>query len=121
MQIAQKNFYKKFLGRAGENKAIEYLTKKGYKILQKNFKTYVGEIDVIAKDGEEIVFVEVKTRSSESYGSPGEAVDYKKQEKYVKVATEYLIRNKKEGANCRFDVIEILNGQINHVIDAFSG
>ena len=121
MQIAQKNFYKKFLGRAGENKANEYLVKKGYKILTKNYKTHVGEIDIIALDKETIVFVEVKTRSGEGYGQPAEAVDYKKREKYVRVATEYLLRNKKEGASCRFDVVEILNGEINHIIDAFSG
>ena len=120
MQIAQKNFYKKLLGRVGEQKAAEYLEKKGYKVIEKNYKTHVGEIDLIVKDGETIVFVEVKTRSSENFGSPADAVDYKKREKYYKVATEYLLRKQKDGADCRFDVIEILNGEINHIIDAFS-
>ncbi len=120
MQIAQKNFYKKLLGRAGELKAAEFLRKKGYKILKTNYKTYLGEIDVIAQDNAEIVFVEVKTRSSEEYGHPSEAVNAKKIEKYYKVATEYLQRTKKLDSACRFDVVEIENGQINHIINAFS-
>ena len=82
MQIAQKNFYKKLLGRAGEKLAVDFLKKKGFKILKTNYKTVVGEIDIIAQDREYIVFIEVKTRSSDNYGLPREAVDRKKQEKY---------------------------------------
>ena len=120
MQIAQKNFYKKFLGRAGELKAAEYLKKKGFKILKTNYKTYCGEIDIIALDKENIVFIEVKTRSGEEYGVPSESVTAKKQERYYKVALEFLQREKKSDYPCRFDVVEIENGQINHIIDAFS-
>lgn len=120
MQIAQKNFYKKLLGRAGELKAAEFLKKKGYKILQTNYKTHVGEIDIIALDQSEVVFIEVKTRSNEDFGLPSEAVNVKKIEKYYKVATEFLLRAKKNDSPCRFDVIEIENGQINHIINAFS-
>lgn len=120
MQIAQKNFYKKFLGRAGELKAAEFLKKKGYEILTVNYKTHVGEIDIIAKDGDTVAFIEVKTRVDDSFGSPASAVDEKKRFKYGKVATEYLIREKLTDASCRFDVIEIENGEINHIIDAFS-
>ena len=120
MQIAQKNFYKKFLGRAGEVKAAEFLKEKGYKIIKTNYKTCFGEIDLIAQDDEYTVFIEVKTRTNEDYGLPCEAVDNKKMEKYYKVAAEYLQRNKKTDSPCRFDVVEIENGQINHIIDAFS-
>lgn len=120
MQIAQKNFYKKFLGRAGENLAEKFLIKEGYKILYRNYKTHVGEIDIIAEIDNTIVFVEVKTRSNENYGKPAEAVDISKQEKYIKVATEYLLKNKKTEQNCRFDVIEIENGEINHITCAFT-
>ena len=119
MQITQKNFYKKFLGRAGEVRAADFLKKKGYKILKKNYKTHLGEIDLIAKDGDTLVFVEVKTRISDDYGSPSEAVNFKKQEKYYKVATEYLVREKLMDSPCRFDVVEIENGQINHIFNAF--
>ena len=119
MQIAQKNFYKKLLGRAGEKLAVDFLKKKGFKILKTNYKTVVGEIDIIAQDKEYIVFIEVKTRSSDNYGLPREAVDRKKQEKYYKTATFYLQKEKKTDANCRFDVVEIENGQINHIFNAF--
>ena len=119
MQIAQKNFYKKLLGRAGELKAKEFLKKLGFTILKTNYKTYCGEIDLIAQDGENIVFIEVKTRSGDDFGAPSEAVNRKKQEKYYKVAAEFLQREKKTDCPCRFDVVEIQNGQINHIIDAF--
>ena len=120
MQIAQKNFYKKFLGRVGEEKAAEFLRKKGFKIIKTNYKTHAGEIDIIAEDNGTLVFVEVKTRSGDAYGLPCEAVDLKKQEKYFKVATEYLQREKKLDSPCRFDVVEIEKGEINHIFDAFS-
>ena len=120
MLIAQKNFYKKFLGRAGEIKAAEFLKEKGFKIIETNYKTHIGEIDIIAMDKDTIVFIEVKTRSGDGYGAPSEAVTQKKQEKYYMVASEYLQRKGNLCALSRFDVIEIENGQINHIIDAFS-
>ena len=119
MQIAQKNFYKKLLGRAGEIKAGEHLKNKGYTILKTNYKTHIGEIDLIAEDNGTIVFVEVKTRSDERFGAPSEAVTYRKTQKYYKVAQEFLVREKKTDAPCRFDVVEIENGQINHIFNAF--
>ena len=121
MQITQKNFYKKFLGRVGEKRAQEYLTQIGYKILEKNYKTRVGEIDIIALDGQTIVFVEVKTRTDNRFGSPSEAVNLEKQRKYFSVGTSYLIKKYgTEDKKCRFDVIEIEDGKINHILDAFS-
>ena len=119
MQIAQKNFYKKLLGRAGEKRAIDFLKKKGFKIIKTNYKTVLGEIDIIAEEKGVIVFVEVKTRTNDNYGNPCEAVDKRKQEKYYKTATYYLQKEKKTDAECRFDVIEIENGEINHIFNAF--
>jgi putative endonuclease len=119
LQITQKNFYKKFLGRAGENRAVNYLKENGYKIAEKNFKTRIGEIDVIAEKDGIIIFIEVKTRSSNAFGEPSEAVNYVKQSKYVKVASEYLIRKGLVDSPCRFDVIEIIDGKINHIDNAF--
>ena len=119
MQIAQKNFYKKFLGKVGEKKAVDFLKTKGYKILETNYKTHVGEIDIIAEDQGYTVFIEVKTRSGDEFGAPSEAVDRKKQEKYFKVATEYLMKKGKIDTPCRFDVVGIENGEINLIIDAF--
>ena len=119
MQITQKNFYKKLLGRAGEKRAVEFLKEKGYKILEQNFKTHFGEIDAIARDGETVVFVEVKTRTDDTFGAPSEAVNFKKREKYFVVASEYLRNKGLLDVPSRFDVIEIENGKINHIIDAF--
>ncbi len=119
MQITQKNFYKKLLGGAGEKLAVKFVKKKGFKILKKNYKTPLGEIDIIAQDKDVIVFIEVKTRTSEEFGLPCQAVDKRKQEKYYKIATYYLQREKKMDVECRFDVIEIENGEINHIFNAF--
>ena len=119
MQTAQKNFYKKLLGRRGEVTAKKYLEKSGYKILEKNFSTKFGEIDLIATKGETLVFIEVKTRSSVKFGYPAEAVDKKKREKYFIVANEYLQKNKIVDKECRFDVIEVLSGEVNHIENAF--
>jgi putative endonuclease len=107
------------LGRAGELKSAEYLKKKGYRILKTNYKTVFGEIDIIAQDQEYLVFIEVKTRSNDEYGAPSEAVNLKKQEKYYKVASLYLQKEKKIQSPCRFDVIEIEDGKINHILNAF--
>ncbi len=119
MQIAQKNFYKKFLGRAGELKAVEFLKNKRYKILKTNYKTYAGEIDIIAESEGVTVFVEVKTRLNDDFGQPAEAVDARKRAKYYKVATEFLVKENRTESLCRFDVIEIENGEINHIENAF--
>lgn len=107
------------MGRSGERKAERYLKKKKYKILDINFKTRFGEADIIAKDKDYIVFVEVKTRSSDRYGSPSEAVNFRKQEKYFMVASEYLMKNDLSDAPCRFDVVEVLGDKINHIENAF--
>ena len=120
MRYSPKEFYKKLLGGAGEKQAVKFLKKKGYKILCVNFRISVGEIDIIAKDGETVVFIEVKTRSSDAFGRPSEAVDDKKRRKYVKVAQAYLVKNYGEtDIPCRFDVVEVEEKQINHVINAF--
>ena len=109
----------KIEGEGGEISATQFLIDEGYRILQTNFKTKFGEIDIVAfKDGV-IVFVEVKRRSTLAYGRPIEAVDFRKQQKIRKVAEFYLMMKHKPYADCRFDVIEILDKQINHVENAF--
>ena len=115
--------HNKLLGDKGEMLAEKFLEKNKYKILEKNFKTKFGEIDLIAKYKENIIFVEVKTRTSTDYGLPCEAVNYKKQSVIGKVAALYLANNKMSSQNCRFDVIEVLVSQnksnINHIVNAF--
>ena len=107
------------MGRVGEKRAVDFLKKKGFKILTTNYKTPVGEIDIIAEEKGVIVFIEVKTRTNDNFGLPCEAVDKKKQEKYYKTATHYLQKVKKTDSECRFDVVEIENGEINHIFNAF--
>ena len=106
-------------GNIGENKAVNYLTDKGYEILETNYKNKLGEIDIIAKDGERIVFVEVKARATAKYGYPREAVNEYKQRKIRMVAESYLKSKRLLNSYIRFDVIEILAGNITHLIAAF--
>ena len=98
---------KQQLGKIGENLASEYLEKQGYLILERNFACRQGEIDIIAKDEKEFVFVEVKTRKSLKFGYPAEAVTNIKRKHMQKVAQDYLYKNKLNGRYVRFDVIEI--------------
>jgi putative endonuclease len=96
------------LGKLGEDIAEKYISKQGYTIMQRNFRTKIGEIDIVAKDGKYIVFIEVKARRSISYGYPREAVDKNKQLKIREVASIYLMKNKKYDSQVRFDVVEVM-------------
>lgn len=95
-------------GILGENIAVSYLTKKGYKILDRNFQTKFGEIDIIATERECIVFVEVKMRSSDVFGIPASAVTWEKLNKIIISAEFYLKVNKKSDLTWRIDVVEII-------------
>ncbi|MBR3863540.1 MAG: YraN family protein [Clostridia bacterium] len=120
MRITQTDFYKKLLGRLGEKKAEKFLKRKRYKIIEKNYKTKFAECDLIALYANLLVFIEVKTRSSVAYGNPADAVDFNKQKKYVKLAEYFLAcNNEYKNHSVRFDVIEILNDEINHIEGAF--
>lgn len=116
--ITNKTF-NKVTGDSGEQLAKEYLKKNGYKILKTNYKTNIGEIDIIAKQKDFIVFVEVKTRKNDYFGLPREAVNSFKQQKIRQVATQYIKFNKLFDASCRFDVIEILGDKISHLENCF--
>jgi putative endonuclease len=114
---------KKSLGSDGEALAAEFLRKKGYRIIAKNYKTPLGEIDIIAKDGDAVVFFEVKTRANESYGYPFEAVNERKRRKIINVALLFL-KKMKEDVPARFDVLSISSAadgrkEIRHIRDAF--
>lgn len=95
-------------GPFGEKVAETYLKKEGYRILEKNYRTRFGEIDIIAEDGDDIVFVEVKTRKSDRYGSPFEAIDVRKQKKMSIVAMSYLGSCHLQDRPARFDVVAVL-------------
>ncbi len=98
---------KKILGREGEDRAAKFLKKQGYKILERNYSTPQGEIDLIALHRGEVVFVEVKTRTNESYGAPELAVNPRKQQRMIKAALGYIKYKKLHQVPCRFDVVAI--------------
>jgi len=114
------------LGEDGEQLAADYLQKQGYTILARRFRTKVGEIDIIAKEDDYLVFVEVKTRRSTIYGWPSESVTWRKQQKIIKTALWFMKDTGNLEAKCRFDVVEIIFGQkmaiqYNHIKHAFGG
>jgi putative endonuclease len=110
------------LGKKGELIAVDFLKEKGFEILETNFRLDKDEIDIIAKDGETLVFVEVKTRSTDYFGEPEIAVGDKKIEFLLRAAENYLA-SKNLNTEIRFDIISIvLNSnkkKIRHIVDAF--
>jgi putative endonuclease len=114
-----KNLYKKLLGRKGELLAQGFLKKKGYKILQTNYRTKFGEADIIATYNNEIVFIEVKTRSNSKFGTPAEAVNYQKQKRYRDIAKAYMLQNCEYDMPFSFAIVEILGEEINLIENAF--
>jgi putative endonuclease len=96
------------LGRLGENAAARFLQAKGYAIIERNFRCPRGEIDIIAKHSGELVFVEVKTRTTQDVARPADSVTADKQERLAKAAEVYLLRKAKGEWRCRFDVVEVL-------------
>ncbi len=98
---------KKLLGKKGEDRAARFLAGKGYTILERNYRTRSGEIDLIALHKGEVVFVEVKTRTSEAYGAPELAVNLQKQRRMIKAALGYIKYKKIYQVPCRFDVVAI--------------
>jgi len=108
------------VGTAYEKLAGNYLKQQGYEILEYNFRCRMGEIDIIARDGEYLVFTEVKYRSSSRTGSPLEAVDIRKQRVISKVASYYcLTHGYGEGKPCRFDVVAIKGEEYTLIKNAF--
>lgn len=96
------------LGHLGESEACRYLARHGYEILERNFRCRAGEVDIVARTGNKLCFVEVKTRKSAACGWPGEAVDAKKRRHMKKAAQYYLLSHSAAGMELRVDVIEIL-------------
>ncbi|MDR1905587.1 MAG: YraN family protein [Clostridiales bacterium] len=109
----------RYEGISGEYSAVKYLESIGYEILETNFTSYSGEIDIVAKDGDYIVFAEVKNRMNLKYGRPIEAITPLKVKKIRKTAEFYIIKNRCADRNMRFDVIEILRGEVTHTKNAF--
>ena len=110
------------LGNQGEEIAVQYLTDKGYEILERNWRNIHKEIDIIAKDGKVLVIVEVKTRQTDEYGNPDFAVTRRKQRMLIAAANAYISKNNID-VETRFDIISIFfrDGEpiIEHIEDAF--
>ncbi len=114
---------RQILGQQGEASAARYLKSKGYRVIKKNYRCSYGEIDLIAPDGDTLVFIEVKTRTSTSFGEPAAAVNFRKQQQISKTAHYFLTELGKD-KDARFDVISILQEKgkemrIDHITNAF--
>ncbi len=105
------------LGADGEEIACEYLSELGYKILDRNYHSRFGEIDIIATDHNCLVFVEVRSRSNASYGTPLEAITRSKHSKLIKTSQFYISQNKLGDVDYRFDAIEVLFDGIHHDVN----
>ena len=113
------------LGKQGEEAAADFLKKNGYKIIQRNYKNKLGEIDIIAKDKETICFIEVKTRTNFNFGLPQEAVGFHKQKKLNRIALSYMKQYNLLDSPARFDIVSVVFKQDNKseaslIKDAFS-
>jgi putative endonuclease len=113
------------LGALGEELAVRHLTAQGFRVIVRNYRCLFGEIDLIALEGEVIVFVEVKTRRSDAAGAPGDSVHSRKRIQIIRSALHYLKRYGRMDASCRFDVVSIVmpaggEAQVELVRDAFA-
>jgi putative endonuclease len=99
------------LGKSGENYACRELERRGYAILARRFRTRSGELDIVARDGETLVFVEVKARRSARYGTAIEAVTLFKQRRLLRMAAEYVLLKGVCHTACRFDIVSVRFGE----------
>jgi len=114
IKLSAKNTTNQSIGKRGEDKAVSYLTKAGYKIIARNFRVQLGEVDIIAQENNQIVFVEVKARSCSIFGFPEEAINKRKLIKIKQVGEIWLNRHPKYPQSPRIDLIAILGQEINH-------
>lgn len=119
----KNNFHNKEIGKHGEDLACKYLEKIGHIILCRNFSTNNSEIDIITKDKNELVFVEVKTRTSKQYGAPVDSIDNLKKKHIISAGKYYIHINLLEKENIRFDIVEVYINEkgnlINHIKNVF--
>lgn len=115
--------YKQRLGKSGEDLAVSFLVKNGFEIMERNYRYGHKEIDIIGKDRNTIVFIEVKAGRSKSFGAPEERVNLRKQKNMIEVAQDYIQKNNFTDVDFRFDVVSINfergNGKIEHIKNAF--
>lgn len=118
MQPASTKLFKKLppsnVGRLGESIAVSFLTRKNFRILTRNFRARYGEIDIVALDGNTLVFVEVKTRSSTTYGSPKSAVGITKIREIIRTGQYYVLEHPGSPNAMRIDVVSIMLNPLTH-------
>ena len=95
------------LGKDGEDLACRELARRGYAIVERRFRVRSGELDIVARDGPVLVFVEVKTRAGRRFGNPAEAVTPVKQRRLAQLANAYLVRHRLSDCPCRFDIVSV--------------
>ncbi len=104
LELSRQN--RRSIGEKNEELAVRFLEKKGYKILARNYRIPVGEIDIVGKQGDCLCFIEVRSRQSEKFGSPADSIDFRKRQHLIRTAQGYLQSKRWEG-EARFDVIAI--------------
>ncbi len=107
------------LGQEGENQALQFLRAKGYQLLISRFRTRYGELDLVMRDGDTIVFVEVKSRQGHGFGIPADSVHKKKRNHLAKAALICIAAKGFHDRPIRFDVVSVMEGKIEHITDAF--
>ena len=107
------------LGKTGEDLACRELERRGYAILARRYRHLGGELDIVARDGPTLVFVEVKARDSEAFGNAAEAVTWRKRQRIVRLASEYVMRQHLNDSPCRFDVVSIQFDDGRPVIEVY--
>ena len=119
--FSSKNLSKSEIGSMGEELAVKLLKKRGYVIVERNFSVHnVGELDIVARDGDCICFVEVRLRSSAEFGTPAQTVTAEKRRRLVRTAQIYIENRKLGRRPMRFDVVEVFgNGEARLIKDAF--
>jgi putative endonuclease len=110
---------RKKAGETAEEKAVSYLKSLGYTILERNFFSRFGEIDIIAKDRDTLVIIEVRSKSYKYFGMPEETVDKNKIKKIIKTTQIFLQKRNPDFSDLRFDIISILHNNISHIKNAF--
>lgn len=115
--------HKQLLGKEGERIAETYLKKKGYKLVERNYRCPAGELDLIALDRHVVVFIEVKTRTDDRFGGPLDSVHWRKQQKMIRAAQFFLSQQRLHQREARFDVVGITftdqRPLVEHVQNAF--
>lgn len=104
-------------GKRGEDLAAAYLEKAGYKIIERNYRCIFGEIDIVAKDGRTLVFVEVKSRRSDRFGIPQESITFRKQRKITQIAMNYIKERGFDQNEARFDVVSIRMSDVENKVE----